>query len=383
MHGNPMGYPKMLILATRAGNIWSLDGSQAPDGIFQKSICDLENPRLMRMREKIMEYTPEVKWVPGKTHYIADALSRSPLFDTNNDDYTISCNYQSVETVWDSIREGAKSAQYAKLQWAVKNGESDPGLSQFKTLMHWQIDDVLMVILDSTRMVIPDKSQKAVLKELQKAHSGISKTYATAVQLYYWPGMKNCIKAFLSSCKICIKHSPTQARSPVTGTALSAAQSPINDLGIDLFDAQGKEWLAAVCCFSGYAWLAHIQKTTTASVLESLENIFLEYGYPSSVRTDGGPHFRSEFAEYCKAKNISQELASPYNPESNGLAEAAVKNIKSLVIRCDEANENLRQAIATWSAQTAAHPHRCSSTGPRNKDSSSWTPMPNLSTQKL
>ena len=57
--------------------------------IFQKSICDLENLRLMRMREKIMEYTPEVKWVPGKTHYIADALSRSPLFDTNNDDYTI------------------------------------------------------------------------------------------------------------------------------------------------------------------------------------------------------------------------------------------------------------------------------------------------------
>ena len=49
-------------------------------GIFQKSICDLDNPRLMRMREKIMEYTPEGKWVPGKTHYIADVLSRLPLF---------------------------------------------------------------------------------------------------------------------------------------------------------------------------------------------------------------------------------------------------------------------------------------------------------------
>ena len=80
-------------------------------GIFQKSICDLDNPRLMRMRVKIMEYTPEVKWVPGKTHYIADALSRLPMFNTNNDDYTISCNYQSVESVWDSIKEGTKSAQ--------------------------------------------------------------------------------------------------------------------------------------------------------------------------------------------------------------------------------------------------------------------------------
>ena len=119
--------------------------------------------------------------------------------------------------------------QYAKLQSAVEKGESDPETSQFKTLISLrQIDNVLMVILDSTRMVIPGHSQKAVLKELHKAHSGISKTYATAVQLYYWPGMKNCIKTFLSSCKICIKHSPSQARPPVTGTAPSAARSPMN-----------------------------------------------------------------------------------------------------------------------------------------------------------
>ena len=74
----------------------------------------------------------------------------------------------------------------------------------------------------------------------------------------------------------------------------------------------------------------------------------MEYGYPNSIRSDGGPQFRSEFTEYRKNKRISHELASPYNPEPNGLAEAAIKNLKSLVIRCDEANEDLRQAIATW-----------------------------------
>ena len=109
------------------------------------------------------------------------------MFNTNDDDDTISCNYQSVESVWDSIKDGAKSSQYANLQAAVERGESNPETSQFKTLMHrlslWQIGDVLIVILDSTRMVIPDNSQKAVLKELHKSHSGISKTYATAVQL--------------------------------------------------------------------------------------------------------------------------------------------------------------------------------------------------------
>ena len=49
-------------------------------GVFRKQLSQLENARLMRMREKIQEFTFEVKWVQGKTHYIADALSRAPIF---------------------------------------------------------------------------------------------------------------------------------------------------------------------------------------------------------------------------------------------------------------------------------------------------------------
>ena len=56
-------------------------------GVFRK----LENARLMRMREKIQEFTFEVKWVQGKTHYIADALSRSPIFAPEEEEFTIDC----------------------------------------------------------------------------------------------------------------------------------------------------------------------------------------------------------------------------------------------------------------------------------------------------
>ena len=108
----------------------------------------------MRIREKIMEYTPVVKWVPGKTHYIADALSRSPMFDTNEEEYTISCNYQSVQSAWDCIKEGTKSTLYAAPQKAVETGEPKVEIAQFKTLLHRlsirRIEDVDMVILDST-----------------------------------------------------------------------------------------------------------------------------------------------------------------------------------------------------------------------------------------
>ena len=43
------------------------------------------------MREKLTEYSFEVKWVEGKSHYIADALSRAPVFEPQEEELTIDC----------------------------------------------------------------------------------------------------------------------------------------------------------------------------------------------------------------------------------------------------------------------------------------------------
>ena len=49
-------------------------------GISQKYLFDLTSPRLQRMREKIAMYNFIIQWTPGKSHLLADALSRAPLF---------------------------------------------------------------------------------------------------------------------------------------------------------------------------------------------------------------------------------------------------------------------------------------------------------------
>ena len=49
-------------------------------GIFNKALHTLNNQRLIRIREKLLDFSFTVSWVPGKTHYIADALSRYPVF---------------------------------------------------------------------------------------------------------------------------------------------------------------------------------------------------------------------------------------------------------------------------------------------------------------
>ena len=57
-----------------------------------------------------------------------------------------------------------------------------------------------VMLKDSQKIVVPRGAQDEILKELHRSHSGILKTYTTAAQLYYWPGMKISIKQMIESC---------------------------------------------------------------------------------------------------------------------------------------------------------------------------------------
>ena len=50
------------------------------EGVFKKDLFKANNPRLQLICEKLLPYTFTLKWMAGKGHNIADALSRAPLF---------------------------------------------------------------------------------------------------------------------------------------------------------------------------------------------------------------------------------------------------------------------------------------------------------------
>ena len=98
-----------------------LTDHKPPVGVFSKGLNDLDNPRLMRFREKIMFYNFTVKWVPGKTHYIADALSRAPVSsateldkDPRDTKDTIHCLIISNDPALNIITDAAEDNTYAK-----------------------------------------------------------------------------------------------------------------------------------------------------------------------------------------------------------------------------------------------------------------------------
>ena len=102
-------------------------------------------------------------------------------------------------------------------------------------------------------------------------------------------------------------------------------------VGLDLFSYGGKQYLICVDHWSGYPLYALLRSLATDSILSILSDWFNTLGWPSSIRSDGGPQFRGPFVTFCLKNNISHELAAPYNPKSNGLAEAAVKSVKNIL----------------------------------------------------
>ena len=135
------------------------------------------------MREKIAHFNFELKWVAGKTHYIADALSRAPVFRPK-----------------EQLKETEEEARCLKI-----------------------IDDPIINLIASAAGDI--KSQR-IISALQTAANPAD--------------LKD--------------DHPAQPRQKLNEDKKPTdAGAPMEEIGVDYFDALGANWLVAVDRYSGYA----------------------------------------------------------------------------------------------------------------------------------
>ena len=180
------------------------------------------------------------------------------------------------------------------------------------------------------------------MKTLHVQHTGESKTPANAWQIYFWPGMMADIKFMVASCQECQPFQLTQSMEPQFRTMTSR---PFES--VDLGYLNGTHHLVLMNRYSGWPHVKPLKKLDTASVTSTLEDWFLDYGKPVSLRSDGGPQFRQDFAHWCKEQDIKHELSSAYHHESNGHAEVGVWEMKNLMART-KTYKAFRHALGEW-----------------------------------
>ena len=91
-----------------------------------------------------------------------------------------------------------------------------------------------------------------------------------------------------------------------------------------------------------------IDKTEHTINNQILEDWFIDMGKPVRLRSDGGPQFRSEFEDWAKKENITHELSSPYQHQSNGQAEVTVREMKYLLTKTERNWQKFRLALRQY-----------------------------------
>jgi hypothetical protein len=340
-------------------------------GVFAKDLNEIKNPRLQRMRMRIMQYSFDIEWRAGKTHLIADALSRAPVFKVDAEAETNARKWEDVcrkVVVIVSKEKGgtmcselldvaAADKEYMQMVHDVRQVEEYNKLSpssparQLKHVwgrvsMMGNPDGAALMMVDGTRIVIPEAKRKTVVRALHKSHCGIEKTKQQARQLFWWPGMMNEVEIACANCPACIKHKPSRVREPMTPPPTPYA--PMSHVGADLFDYKGQPWLVMVDRYSGWPFVAKMKGSDTVSVCRQLSIWFNMFGWAESIRTDGGPAFRLKFSEFCRTRGMTHELSSAYWAQSNGLSEAGVKAAKHLLAKVTDAAEDYEEALAAY-----------------------------------
>ena len=336
-----LGHPKFAIVTDHKPLV----------GLDAKPLHDIANNRLLNIRLKLSDYSYVMIWQAGKTHFLADLLSRNPAFAPPEGEADIEINAVLEQRMIDPmLRELADKAaldsDYCMLLKAINEStpvselsSSHPAVSYAGIFYDLSSQNGLVIYGD--KIVIPESLVPGILKLLHLSHQGIRKTLREARSLYYWLYMTRDITNMVKACRECQTFQPSQQNQPLTQTS---ADYPMQKVSADFFQIEGGgHFLVMVDRYSGYPFVDQMRTTTTAALTGKFDSWFSDFSCsPSYLRSDGGPQFTSaQFAAWCKENAIVHELSSAHHPRSNGHAESAVKQVKFLLLKHGGKNSHM------------------------------------------
>ena len=243
----------------------------------------------MRMHEKLSGHTFSVKWVPGKNHQIADALSRAPFFAPEEEeditiDTALTCLCITQDPAFHVLQRHIDK-DYVLCTNDIMGGTSRSSLIQTLSGVRDRLSlQNNIILLDSTRIVPPTSAIKDILARLHAGHGGQEKTLSLANKLFYWPGMQNDIRTFIQACKPCYKRLPSQKKNPsVTNPPSKSFGPPMAQVGLDLFNFGGRKHLICVDRWSGFSLYKQLQSQSTKAITDILASWFNVLGWPATI----------------------------------------------------------------------------------------------------
>ncbi|KAI5731889.1 hypothetical protein M8J77_017897 [Diaphorina citri] len=313
--------------------------------IVKKNMGDIKNNRLKRLLIKLLPYSFQLNYLPGKFMYVADLLSRNFEKELVEDDLSMNDMVHVLtefiaeiseerfdqfqkETKLDAVL--SKVLEFYNSGWP--NSVSGGGeLSHFFRLRN-EITVDKGIVYYNRRMVVPVSLRRFTIDLLHETHLGKQKILGQVKNLFYWPGITSDISSVIDSCATCQRFKRAKIKEPLVSHEIP--NIPFHKVGIDIAHWAGTDYLVLVDYHSRWIEVRKMLNKSSTEVINCLKRIFCVHGVPAEVICDNNPFSSYEMSKFAGEYNFKVTTASPHHCQSRGMVEKAVGIVKDMFKKC-------------------------------------------------
>lgn len=304
-------------------------------------------PRLIRWMLLLQEFDIEIKDKKGTENVVADHLSRiTHRSNTEDDSLPLRDSFPDEQLFALNVSE----PWYADIVNYLVSGRvpSDYSRAQkdklVKTAKHYVWDEPYLwkhcpdLLI---RRCVPETEFQSILtfchSHVEGGHFAGKKTAMKVLESgFFWPTLFKDAHEFHKSC----------ARCQLTGNLGPRDQMPQHPIFVvEIFDVWGIDFmgpfpssqqnlyiLLAVDYVSKWVEAVATRTNDAAVVLKFLKSLFVRFGTPRYIISDGGSHFcNKSFAALLRKFNVHHKVATPYHPQTSGQVEVSNREIKQIL----------------------------------------------------